>query len=92
MNIINSSRESGAIEQDADVVMLLDDESKRLDENNKIAQYSDTATDSGTDSDNLEHNRPIKVIIAKQRNGSTIAFDMMFKSDFVSFTDIDRIR
>ena len=84
-------RESGAIEQDADVVILLDDASKRLDENNKIAQYSDTV-DSVPDNDTLEHNRPIKVIIAKQRNGSTVAFDMMFKSDFVSFTDIERMR
>ena len=75
-------RESGSIEQDADVVMLLDDASKRLDENNKIGQYAEEQENN--------HNRPIKVIIAKQRNGSTGAFDMMFKSNFVSFTEIER--
>ena len=85
--ILSDLRESGAIEQDADIVMLLDDPSKRLDENNKISDYTENSEDKGNHSFGT---RPIKIIIAKQRNGSTGAFNLNFVSNFVSFTEIEK--
>lgn len=32
---------------------------------------------------------PVKIIIAKQRNGSTGAFKLNFVSDYVSFIEIE---
>lgn len=87
--ILADLRESGSIEQDADVVILLDDESKRLDDNNKISQYAEDGSEIENQDPNAG-NRPIKIIIAKQRNGSTGAFNMMFQSNYVSFTEIDK--
>ncbi len=84
-------RESGSIEQDADVVMLLDDAAKRLNESGKVEQYENEEAPDPTDNRSAETNtRPIKVIIAKQRNGSTGAFDMMFIANYVSFVEKER--
>jgi len=81
--ILADLRESGSIEQDADIVMLLDDPSKRLDENNKVEQYNEE--------DGVERNvKPIKIIIAKQRNGKVGAFNMNFRSNYVSFVEIEK--
>lgn len=81
-------RDSGSIEQDADLVLLLDDPSKRLDEKGRIAQYEEEDLDSKSGSDCSV--RPIKVIIAKQRNGNTGAFKLNFISDYVCFKEIER--
>lgn len=80
-------RDSGSIEQDADLVLLMDDQSKRLDEKGKIAQYEEENADS--DDEARVSVRPIKIIIAKQRNGSTGAFKLNFASEYVSFTEIE---
>ena len=80
-------RDSGSIEQDADLVILLDDPSKRLDDKGRIAQYNEG--DGESESGNNLSVRQIKVIIAKQRNGSTGAFRMNFISDYVSFQEIE---
>ena len=86
--MIADLRDSGSIEQDADLVILLDDPSKRLDENGKISQYDEA--DQESDSESRLTVRPIKIIIAKQRNGSTGAFNLNFVSDYVCFKEIEK--
>ncbi len=80
-------RDSGSIEQDADVVFLLDDPSKRLNEDGKIEQYEQTEE---TEPDEPRPKK-LKVIIAKQRNGRTGAFNLHFYADYMTFTEIERI-
>ena len=65
-------KESGAIEQDADVILLLYDE---LYENNKIKNNQQI----------LEDIRHIEVIVAKQRNGKTGIADLLFYKQFSRF-------
>ena len=80
-------RDSGSIEQDADVVFLLDDPSKRLNEDGKIEQYDE---EEPTDSD-APRPKKLKVIIAKQRNGRTGAFNLNFYADYMTYTEIEKI-
>lgn len=64
-------RESGSIEQDADLVMFL---------------YRE-----GDAEDLLDQNkRPIKLYIAKHRNGATGEIDLMFRSDRVRFYSVEK--
>lgn len=68
-------RESGAIEQDADVVMFLyrpEEEDKNAEQ--KYDQF------------------PIKLLIAKHRNGATGEIDLMFKGDRIKFYSMERKR
>ncbi|MFC2822455.1 MAG: replicative DNA helicase [Sphaerochaeta sp.] len=88
--ILADLRDSGSIEQDADLVLLLDDKTKRIDDNGKIAQYEDEDEPQNEAASSVKV-RPIKVIIAKHRNGSTGAFNLNFISDYVSFKEIDKI-
>lgn len=70
-------RESGSIEQDADVVMLLhrEDYYRREDENGPGGQ------------DNIA-----EVIIAKQRNGPTGTVKLAFNSQFTRFNTLSRVQ
>ncbi len=65
-------KESGAIEQDADVILLLYDP---LYENNKIKKKTNLPEDV----------RHIEVIVAKQRNGNTGIADLIFYKQFCRF-------
>ncbi len=80
-------RDSGSIEQDADLVILLDDPSKRLNEEGKIAQYEESDSDFEEQTVKL---KPLKIIVAKQRNGSTGAFNLNFIADYMSFREIEK--
>ena len=62
-------RESGAIEQDADVVMFL----YKID-------------------DEFSPNMPMKLLIAKHRNGPTGEMDLLFRGDRIRFYSVDRKR
>lgn len=69
--VLADLRESGAIEQDADVVMFIFSE--------------DEATDLLD-----ETKRPVKLNIAKHRNGSTGDIDLIFRGDRVRFYSVDK--
>jgi len=85
--ILADLRDSGSIEQDADLVILLDDPSKRLDESGK-ANYDEENAENADFSGVKK--RPLKIIIAKQRNGSTGAFNLNFVSDYACFQEIEK--
>ena len=82
-------RDSGSIEQDADLVMLLDDPSKRLNEEGKIEQYEE-ADNEDQEEDAGPKPKRLKVIIAKQRNGRTGAFNINFLADYMTFREIQK--
>lgn len=62
-------RESGAIEQDADVVLFL----YRPD-------------------DEMAPTMPVKLLIAKHRNGPTGEIDLLFRGDRIRFYNVDKVR
>ncbi len=71
---LHNLRESGAIEQDADVVLLLHRESEKDEEGGDAGPtYRDVI--------------PYKLIIAKQRNGPTDKLDIIFHAPYTRFDD-----
>jgi replicative DNA helicase len=76
--MLSDLRESGAIEQDADVVMFL----HRSDEDSKDTQ---TGAASG---DTLE----VQLIVAKQRQGPTCTIPLVFFKTTTFFAEMDRRR
>lgn len=73
---LHNLRESGAIEQDADIVMLL----------HREEQDAETAA-AGNPRPDL---RPYKLIIAKHRNGPTDTLDVVFNGACTRFEDPNR--
>jgi len=72
--MLSDLRESGAIEQDADVVMFIhrDDEGDDEDGGGGPGYMRGGAV-------------PVELIIAKQRNGPTGTIDLVFLSEFTRF-------
>ena len=71
-------RESGALEQDADVVLLLH-KPRRGEDGEELSEE-----------DNIKHNKSaedVEVIIAKHRNGPTGELPMLFFSQYTLFAD-----
>ena len=75
---LSDLRESGSIEQDADVVMLLAKEKIGSD----VRDMEDSHTEEGED---LEDCLPVKLILAKQRNGPTGNVNLLFRRKYTKF-------
>lgn len=76
-------RNSGAIEQDADLIIFLHDQEKEKKDRN----YKKVIYKIGKCYYDCEEARPIDVIIAKQRNGEIGDTQLLFLSDFVRFAE-----
>jgi replicative DNA helicase len=77
-------RESGSIEQDADVVLLLHREDYyRHSERLELSDKKDSTVYSSKDSQNIEN--VAELIIAKQRNGPTGKVDLVFRKKIMRF-------
>ncbi len=74
--MLSDLRESGAIEQDADIVLFL----HRSEEDSKDAQAGQAAGDTV----------PVQLIIAKQRQGPTGNVDLVFFRTTTFFAEMDR--
>jgi replicative DNA helicase len=75
---LSDLRESGAVEQDADVVMMLYE--PRLTEEQEEAIGRDWS----------QNERPINLLVAKQRNGPTGNVELMFRKYCMKFLDRHR--
>ncbi|MFH1311822.1 MAG: replicative DNA helicase [Candidatus Eisenbacteria bacterium] len=81
--ILSDLRESGAIEQDADVVLFI----------YRPAVYSHS-TEAGmemADHEQMEEKRRAEIIIGKQRNGPVGKVDLIFLDEYTRFEDRARI-
>jgi replicative DNA helicase len=78
---LSDLRESGSIEQDADIVMLLGKQRKGED-----IRESDVSQTSGEDQG--EDFEPIKLILAKQRNGPTGYVNLAFVRKYTKFESL----
>jgi replicative DNA helicase len=80
--ILSDLRESGAIEQDADLVLFI----------YRPAMYKHG--DAGgeiIDQDQMEEKRRAEIIIGKQRNGPTGRVDLLFFDEYTRFEDRSRV-
>ena len=72
--MLSDLRESGAIEQDADVVMFIHRDDGNDDEDGESGRgYSGRGA------------IPVELIVAKQRNGPTGSIDLVFLSEYTRF-------
>ena len=79
---MSNLRESGSIEQDADVVMFI----HRPD----YGKMQDSANgESGTDDPSATSDSPVSLIIAKNRNGRLATIDFMFQKHIGRFVEMD---
>jgi replicative DNA helicase len=84
-------RESGSIEQDADVVMLLHRESYYKKQEKASEENKDKSTDEIMNPDDQEDNTA-EIIIAKQRNGPTGGVTLIFNSQFTRFESLSKVQ
>jgi replicative DNA helicase len=71
--VLSDLRESGSIEQDADVVMFIHREDQ------------DEGSPDGEEAAKARTAIPVELIIAKQRNGPVGSIDLVFLSEFTRF-------
>ena len=74
---ISDLRESGSIEQDADVVMLLGRKREDAFDDQERSNPNDGAS-------------PVKLILAKQRNGPTATIDLHFLKQYTRFESVKK--
>ncbi|NGO38621.1 replicative DNA helicase [Limisphaera ngatamarikiensis] len=75
---LSDLRESGAIEQDADVVALLYRDTKGREEDDPARDFDQEAI-------------PVKLYIAKQRNGPTGEIDLVFLRPYTRFESVAKV-
>ena len=85
---LSDLRESGSIEQDADIVLLIHRESYYLDREKPAISDQDKWNDWQAKREQA-HNLA-KVLIAKHRNGATADVDLYFDETYTQFSDLDR--
>jgi replicative DNA helicase len=81
--ILSDLRESGAIEQDADVVLFI--------YRPAVYRHGGEAGLEIADHEQLEEKRRAEIIIGKQRNGPTGKVELVFLDEFTRFEDRSRI-
>lgn len=75
--VLSDLRESGNIEQDADIVMFLHREQPKKDK------------DSGPDTTKMVYSNKVDVLIAKNRQGRTGRFNLVFKGQTSQFVEYE---
>ena len=85
---LSDLRESGSIEQDADIVLLIHRDSYYLDREKPPISEQDQWNDWQAKREQA-HNLA-KVLIAKHRNGATADIDLHFDEAYTQFSDLDR--
>jgi replicative DNA helicase len=73
---LSDLRESGSIEQDADVVMFIHRERKIEDKSQQMGPNRAPTIS------------PVEIVIAKQRNGPVGKVPMLFREDFTQFVEM----
>ena len=79
---LSDLRESGSIEQDADIVMLLGKHRKGED----IREMDQDNPEAGSDDEDYE---PIQLILAKQRNGPMGRLNLAFRRKWTRFEPME---
>jgi len=84
---LSDLRESGSIEQDADIVMFLFREAYYLQQSIKETNDPSKSFDLENKLNGVEH--LAEVIIAKYRHGPLVTVPLKFEGEYVRFSDID---
>ncbi|MDR3325765.1 MAG: replicative DNA helicase [Rhodospirillaceae bacterium] len=94
--LLSDLRESGAIEQDADVVMFIFREYYYLSRSEPVRRAEESEESYNNRHNNWkkhcdEVRNKAETIIAKQRNGPTGTIELYFDGNYTSFGNLDRI-
>ena len=84
MPMLADLRESGSIEQDADVVMFI-----HRPDYGKVQDAANSDQSSGDP--NATSDSPVSLIVAKNRNGRLATIDFMFQKHIGRFVEMDSI-
>ncbi len=85
---LSDLRDSGAIEQDADVVMFIYRESHYKSAGSTDADGGGKESQQNKSEDQSENDREAEIIIRKQRNGPTGTVKLIFNHEYASFDNL----